>query len=155
MPESADIPPLSWVHAGRLRAAERGLASLLSQIEAIGREGRNPSGQGAPYLPLAAEEWTLLAEPLGALAETARRLGALAGDTAGAAPPGRAATRAALSARLAQLEETLADLRPARLQARYGALPPDTAAELEALCGRMEAQLAEARRVLDTGKSGK
>jgi hypothetical protein len=139
---------LSSIHAGRLRAAERELSALLGQITAIGRDGANPNGSGPPYTPLPASDWAALAEALAALAAAAREVGALAGSPGPGAVHGINATRAALSARLAHVEDTLRDLGPDRLQARYGELPETAVQELQRLCLTMEQQVASARRAL-------
>jgi len=140
--------PVGWVHAGRLRAAERELLGLLGQVAAIAGEGRNPSASGAPYTPLAAEAWQALGEVLQELAACARQLGELAGPSTGGAVQGLGATRAAVSARLAQMEDSLKDIDPARLQARYGDLPPGAAARLGEVHARLQELLGKAREVL-------
>jgi hypothetical protein len=146
--KAPDPDPLSWVHAGRLRAAERELTGLTAQIIAIGRDGRNPAGTGAGYTPLKEETWTPLSDLLRDIAGDARRVGELAGAPAAAGVQGEPSTRAAVSARLSQLEEVLRDLHPDRLQARYGELPAAVAAELAELCARMEGRLRAARALL-------
>ena len=146
----ADPPDkLSRVHAGRLRAAERELTDLLAQMTLIGRDGRSPDGRGPGSVPLQAERWERLESVLDRMASAARRIAALAGAPGeAAARRGPGATRAALNARLAQAEEVLRDLRPDRLQARYGDLPPAVAEDLAGLCAQLEALVAEARSLL-------
>ena len=138
---------LSSIHAGRLRAAERELTALVGQISAIARDGANPNGSGPPYSPLPPEQWDELARALEDLAASARQVGALAGPSAQAVH-GAAATRAALSARLAHVEDTLRDLDPERLQARYGELPDRVAEDLSSLCARLRDHLCAAREAL-------
>src|SRR5207249_86063 len=123
-PNTGRRTAVGWVHAGRLRAAERELLSLLETIRQIGQEGKNPSGPGPAYTPLPAESWARLAATLDDLAACARRVGELAGPSPDAdRVQGPAATRAALSARLGQMESHVQDLRPESLQGRYGTLP--------------------------------
>jgi hypothetical protein len=138
---------LSSIHAGRLRAAERELTALVSQIAAIARDGANPNGAGPPYSPLPPEQWEKLARALDDLAASARQVGALGGPSAQAVH-GPAATRSALSARLAHVEDTLRDLDPDRLQARYGDLPDPISEELSGITARMQDHLRAARAAL-------
>lgn len=141
--------PLSQLHASRLRAAARELQGLLEQVRAIALEGRNASGAEPTYTPLAPERGVPLAAALDELAEQAARVAALAGTPEPVKRPGEAATRVAVSARLARLEETLKDLHPDLLQEKYGNLPPAVAAELGELCAGMAGLLIQARAALN------
>jgi hypothetical protein len=151
---AAEAETLSWVHAGRLRAAERELSGLLAQMKGILEAGGSPNEPGAPsYPPLAPETTAELSGKLAEIAGLARRVGELAGpDPASRSTRGPGATRAAFSARLARIEETLKDLYPSRLQAKYGDLPPAIAAELADLCDRMGEQVRQAREHLEARK---
>lgn len=140
---------IPWVHAGRLRAAEREIGELVTQALSIAREGR----AAAPVAPVAyvAVPAAQAAELETALrhADTLReRLRALAGPDPTATARGRQSGRAAVSARLAQLEDVLRDLQPERLQGRYGDLPPEAVTEIRAICEGLAAMLQSARRAL-------
>lgn len=142
---------LSWVHANRLRAAARELEGLAAEILAIARDGVGSAHlQAAPtYAPLAPEVTGRLAEMLGEVTGAAQRVGGLVGT----APPAREtqgarATVAAVSARLGRLEDSLKDLRPERLQAKYGAMPEAVCRELTALCDAMDRAVRDARAVI-------
>lgn len=146
-PKTESVVP--WVHAGRLRAAEREIGELVTQALSIAREGR----AAAPVAPVAyvalppahAEE---LLETLREAEVLRARLRALAGPDPTATARGRQSGRAAVSARLAQLEDVLRDLQPERLQARYGELPAEAAGEIRAICEGLAAMLQAARRAL-------
>lgn len=150
----APAPPpdgtaLSWVHASRLRAAEREMIALLSQVTGLARYGRNPLGQGPNYAPMTAEDWAPLSHLLDELASSARRVGTMAGPVgAVSAVHGPTATRNAIVQRLEQMEEVLRELDPARVEGKYGPLPPRLSGELAEQCTWMRDLLAQARATL-------
>jgi hypothetical protein len=126
------------------------LQTLAAQLQMIGRDGKNPAGRPPDFTPLPPEIWTRLETILGGIEAAAGRLNALAGpDPTSGGPQGPGATRAAVNARLGHGSDTLADLRPDRLQARYGALPPPAAQELERICGELEELLGAARAAIN------
>lgn len=157
MPDSNnthDEMPLSWVHAGRLRAAERELLALVAELQGIAQEGqpRAVSANAHRYTPLAEAVRDPFTQSLTRLSEAAHRVGELAGpDPQAQAAHGPGATRMALSSRLARLEDTFKDLDPDRLQARYGDLPPAVAGELQQLCIHMREIAREARGIIEAG----
>ena len=151
MAHSSESNPLSWVHAGRLRAAARELVEMVAQLTAIAGEGQEPARRGTQsFTPLPTPVGVAFTAQVAEIGAAARRVEELAGPEAvAAAPPNLGATRAALNARLGRLEDTLRDLDPARLQAKYGDLPPTVAAELRTLCDGMAERVRDARAILD------
>jgi hypothetical protein len=147
--ETSSATTIPWVHAGRLRAAEREIGELVTQALSIAREGRAaaPAAPVAyvPVPPAQAEELETTLRGADALRE---RLRTLAGPDPATTARGRQSGRAAVSARLAQLEDVLRDLQPERLQARYGELPPEALAEIRAICDGLAELLQAARKVL-------
>jgi hypothetical protein len=160
-PSQAEIRPrdgsepvaLAWAHAGRLRAAERELTTLLAQVGGLGRDGRNPSGQGPNYAPLAGNVWDPLSDLLDEIASSARKVGRMAGPVgAVSAVHGPSATRSAILQRLTQMEDMLKELDPDRLEAKFGALPTSVANDLREQCGWMRDLLAQAHDLIEASK---
>jgi hypothetical protein len=102
---------------------------------------------------LSPECWEELAAPLEAILRLAGEAALLAGyEHEERSLPQFAATRTAISGRLAQIEEVISDLKPEELQRGYGDLPPAVASRLAQITGRMEALLAEARFALERAR---
>lgn len=140
---------IPWVHAGRLRAAEREIGELVTQVLSIAREGRAAAPAApAAYVPLAPADAEVLAETLQDADALRERLRALAGPDPSATGRGKQSGKAAVSARLAQLEDVLRDLQPERLQGKYGELPAQAVEEIEAIWEGLAAMLQAARRAL-------
>lgn len=142
---------LSWVHANRLRAAARELEAVVVEILGISQDGvaAGPPSVTPAYHPLDPQVSAKLSEAVAGIPEAARRVSALAGAPPPApAAQGPRATLAAISARLGRLEDTLKDLHPDRLQARYGAMPGATSRELAELCETMERGVHTAREFI-------
>jgi hypothetical protein len=143
---------VAWHQAIRIQSLVKALEQDMRHIQSFGQQGR--SADGSPYLPLSPESWNNLASPLEAILRLADEAALLVGDERKQpSPPRFAATRTAISGRLAQMEEIISDLRPDRLQKSYGDLPPAVARGLAEITGRMEALLREARGALDRARA--
>jgi len=136
------------MHVQSLRKA---LGQYIRQIRSFGHEGR--SEDGSRYVPLSPECWEELAAPLEAILRLAAEAALQAGyEYEERSLPQFAATRTAISGRLAQIEEVISDLKPEELQRSYGDLPPAVASHLAQITGRMEALLGEARCALERAR---
>jgi hypothetical protein len=147
---SFDVDPRTGVRRGqviRIHSQCRALRKYAREIERIAQGG--DTGEGATYTPVAAESWEQLKGPLAGLSETAHALEARVGGV----PARRVvhsfeATRAAISGRLAHVEELIADLEPERIERSYGALPADAAVELREAVAALRGQLKDLRAAL-------
>ena len=142
---------VGWHQIVHLHSLRKTLDHSVRQIRSIGHEGR--SDDGSQYIPLSSECWQALAGPLEAILRLAEEAAGLSGDER-EEPALRqfAATRTAISGRLAQMEEVISDLTPERLQKSYGTLPAAVASGLEKITSRMEVLLGEARLALERAR---
>jgi hypothetical protein len=144
---------------GRLKAARRRhlvsaystASHLLRQMEEAGREGRSPSGVGAPLTPLPPERLESILAPLRNLKV---RLRAAAADLA---PQELAALETVQGPRstlnwmsnLLDHVRVAVDNLQARRMAKYGAVAPEEAQALDAMHAALAACVAAAREALD------
>src|SRR5207245_1207126 len=118
------------------------------QIRRYGHEGH--ADDGSRCAPLPREEWERLSGPLQELARVAEATEAQAGGKrATRAVRPVSATRAAISGRLAMLEELAADLQPRKFEPSYGALPERMKVALAEAAAAIERLATEARAELE------
>ncbi len=159
-PEEATPPgtPVRHAPAGLKAARRRHLVSaystashLLRQMEEAGREGRSPSGVGAPLTPLPRERLDPILAPLRDLKV---RLRAAAADLAPAdlaaleTVQGPRGTLNWMSNLLDHVHAAVENLQPRRMS-KYGPVAPDEAKALEALHSALTDCVAAAREALD------
>src|SRR5436305_11878168 len=102
---------LAWHQATRIQSLCKAARQYVREIRRYGHEGH--AEDGSRCTPLSPEEWERLAGPLQELGRVAEATEARAGGKRTpreVRPVG--ATRAAISGRLAMLEEVAADLKP-------------------------------------------
>lgn len=149
-----DVDPktgVGWHQIVHLHSLRKALHHAVRQIRLLGHEGR--ADDGSRYIPLSPECWEALAKPLEAILDLVEEAALLVGDEREEGSLRQfAATRMAISGRLAQMEEVLSELKPDRFQKSYGTLPAAVAASLTGITQTMEALLGEARLALDRAK---
>ncbi|MBI3912404.1 MAG: hypothetical protein HY320_15905 [Armatimonadetes bacterium] len=147
-----DVDPrtgVPWHQVTHIHALCDGLRRYVNEVRRMGLLGQSADGLDSRYVPLSPESWEALAAPLESLLRQAEAVAYAAGDQqAEPARRGFAATRTALSSRLAEMEEIISDLKPRNLQKSYGQLPAAVIPALDEAACAMESLLEEARRVL-------
>lgn len=143
-------------HRARLIASLSSLEDAIADIAAIARDGRSPTS-GSRLTPLPPEQW----DRLSAILERARvRLTTAVQAMAPSyledrnEPETMAGTLFRLAILLRTLEEdTVDDLRPDRLTARYGPLQPDERDAFRELTESLRQDLHEARALVESLRS--
>lgn len=139
-------------HRARLIASLASLEDTIASIAAVARDGRSPTS-GSKLTPLPAEEW----EALSAILERARKRLTQAVEALAPSFLAERSTPESLSGTLFRLaillrtleEETVDELRPNRMTARYGPLSSDEQQAFRTLTEGLSADLREARALVE------
>jgi hypothetical protein len=145
-------------HRRHLFASLLAVEDLVRQMERVGCEGTSPTS-GQALTPLDQDHWEALAAPLKrlqeGLVEAVQRFAPERLAERGAAE-GRSVTFYWLSFLLRQIEEEIVDdLEPARMERKFGALEEGEREALTETMAAWRADLAAARRQIETLRSEK
>src|SRR5438132_539752 len=144
---------LAWHQATRIQSLCKAARQYAREIRRYGHDGQ--ADDGSRTVPLPHESWQALAGPLQELSRVAEATEALAGGKRTKPGPRPVnATRAAISGRLAMLDELAADLQPRKFEPGYGALPEPMKTALAEAAAAIEALVADARAALAATTDG-
>ena len=151
--DSGAVPPLNAAKRRHIASAYAMVCHLRRQFEEAGREGRSPSGVGAPLTPLTEAQVEAAVAPL---RDLQAQLHSFAAECAPAelaafeAPQQPRATLTWMSNLLDQMRASVDNLQPRRM-AKYGAVGDEEAALLAGTHASLAECVAAARAALDSG----